>query len=253
MKQLTTILLIAFWPFHLNADMIKTAEAGVVYNLGMELEVQIDSLGKELPKSWDDFETIGMMKNGLLKHQLFQAKTINSFALVPTAPIIEAQPGISQEYQGHRLFLISKKENFTTNKGSGRYAILIKPQELDSQPMRIFADFIPEGTAKLILNKIPDFDPARQPLAFEDLSPFEREKQQFQENIRPSKDSLSLEDANQPLERNQQRELGLPDSDSSNEAKDTKENHPHFGWIVAGSFLILILAIMSWLKSHDPK
>lgn len=156
---------------------------GVCQNLEADVAFRLDHEGKAIPVTWDDLVTVEKMKNGMVKHQLNTAKAINSFALVPGSPKIGVGPGISQDYGGHHLFLISRVENFTRNSGSGRCAILIKPQDLDSKPVRTFSYFIPEDAAKAILRTIPNFDPEVQPLAFEDLSPFEEADRKFRQAV----------------------------------------------------------------------
>lgn len=158
-------------------------EMSACKEIGFFLSFRLDNERKGIPEKWDDLVLVEKMKGGMVKHQLEMAQAINSFALVPDSPMISASPGISRDYSGHRLFLISRVENFTKSSGSGRCAILIKPEEPDSTPIRIFSYFIPEETARLILKTIPDFDPAEQPLAFEDLSPFEEAERQFREML----------------------------------------------------------------------
>jgi hypothetical protein len=247
MKQFTTILLIALLPFVSNADTRKTAEMRVSNDLVMEIIVQLDSPDKALPKSWDDFESIGMMKNGLLKHQLFRAKTMNSFALVPGAPVIDPQLEISREIRGHRLFLISREEKFIKSQGHGRYVILVKPEELDSKPIRIFSHFIPEETAEQILNKIPDFDPAEQPLAFDDLSPFEQEQKQYHESVRKPGDPPPDE---ADLGGRLRQDAGPPSMRSSD---DTTEGITNVGWIAAVSVVCFLLLLLAVYRLRKPK
>jgi hypothetical protein len=158
-------------------------EMGVCQSLEFDIAYRLDHEGKGVPSKWNDFVTVERMQSGMVEHQLGTAKAINSFALVPGAPVIGEGPGISPDYIGHRLFLISRAENFTKNSGSGRCAILIKPKDLDSKPSRTFSYFIPEEAAKAILRTIPSFDPEAQPLAFEDLTPFEEADRKFRQAV----------------------------------------------------------------------
>jgi hypothetical protein len=160
----------------LKANSTIEAEMAFCRDLESSLNYQFIDDEKDLPTSWDDFAEIGMIKKKLLPRNSIQLKTINSLALVPGAPVIHAQPGIPGEYQGHRLFLISRTENITKPSGPGRYAILIKPEELDSRPIRTYSYFIPEETAQIILKQIKGFDPQEQPLAFEDVDRLEHDK-----------------------------------------------------------------------------
>jgi hypothetical protein len=234
MKLFTTFFLIAFWPLLSKADSRMTAEMIVSNNLVGEMYVQIDSIDQELPKSWDDFESIGMMKNQSLKHQLFRAKIINTFALVPGAPVIASQPGISREYYGHRLFLVSRVETFTKSQGGGRYAILIKPEELDSKPVRIFSHFIPEEIAELILKQVSSFDPERQPRAFQDLSVFEKEQSRIRDNLTVASSESPVYD---PLGRN----LSSGSSDVDKGAFDFKATSIWVLVALAAAFILILI------------
>lgn len=164
-----------------NANSTSSAELVICREIESNLLNQFIDEHKNLPVSWAEFEGISMTKRGLLQYQSFRAKTINSLALVPGAPIIKSQLGIPREYSGWRLFLISRDKNFTKTSGDGRYAILIKPEELDSKSMRTYSYFIPEETAQIILKQINGFDPQKQPLAFENIDQLEQNKKSRQD------------------------------------------------------------------------
>lgn len=181
------VLFFLFSSIFSNADVKKSAQMGVCSFLQGLLEFQVFHESKDLPTSWETFEVIGTMKKGSSKKQLFEMKTINSFALVPSLPIIQSEPGIPGDYQGNRLFLISREENVTKASGRGRCAIFIKTEGSSSKPVRTFSYFIPEETAQIILKQIGGFDPQKQPLAFENLPELEKEEKQFQDNISPPK------------------------------------------------------------------
>lgn len=248
MKTVLMVLLVSLISSFSEGSTKSISGIRICNSLVGELYVFRESGKKDLPKSWDAFESIRLMKSGSLKHQLSRAKIINSLSLVPGSPIIDADPRIPREYRGLRLFLISREGSFIDSSGSGRCAILIKPEELDSKPLVIYSDFITEDTAKLILSKIPNFDPAHQPLAFKDLTPFELEKKQFRDNIRTPDDRLPLEEANETTEERPHRESHRSTSNSLNETKEAKEAHPISWWIIASSIAVLILALVSWLK-----
>lgn len=178
MKKLLITISFAFGFLHsAEADSkAVSSEMRVCRFLERLLDFQINHEKRELPTSWETFDVIGLMKKNPLKQQLFESRVVNSFALVPDTPLIQPQPGISPDYLGHRLFLISREQNITKSAGNGRCVILIKPVELDSQPVRIYSDFIPEETAQIILKQIKGFDPQKQPLAFENIEQLERDK-----------------------------------------------------------------------------
>ena len=253
MKTVLMLLLVPLISSFSEGSTKSISGIRICNSLVGELYVFLESGRKDLPKSWDAFESIRLMKSGSLKHQLSRANIINSLSLVPGSPIIDEYPGISRDYRGLRLFLISREEIFTESSGSGRCAILIKPEELDSKPLMIYSDFITEDTAKLILSKIPNFDPAHQPLAFEDLSQFQIEKKQFRDNIRTPNARLPLEEADETTEEHPQRDSHQSTSNSLNETKEAKKAEFISWWIIASSIAILILALVSWLILRRSK
>jgi hypothetical protein len=214
MKAFIRITLIALsFSMFSNANSTISAKMMICIEIESNLLYQFVNVRKDLPVSWDEFQTISMTKSGLLQYQTFRAKTINSFALVPGAPIIQPQPGISREYSGHRLFLISRDETFTKTPVSGRYAILIKPEELDSKPVQTYSHFIHEETAQIILKQIKGFDPQRQPLAFENFDQLERNKKSQQDQL------------NQQVEK-QLKEMGklVPNDEPITDSKEFTRN-----------------------------
>jgi hypothetical protein len=123
--------------------------------------------GKEIPEGWGELMQIDYMKREATPSASY-FKAINSFALVPHAPLVKKQKEISTEYSGARLFLISRYKIYTNARAPGRCVILIFPSVDKFEKNTIAAYFIPETTAQLILAQIPDFDPTAQPLAFDD-------------------------------------------------------------------------------------
>jgi hypothetical protein len=123
--------------------------------------------GKEIPEGWSDYIQISYMKKEATPSASY-FKAVNSFAIVPNAPLIKKQKEISTEYSGARLFLISRYKIHTDSLGPGRCVILLYPSSEKIDKVTSAAYFIPETTAQLILAQIPDFDPTAQPLAFDD-------------------------------------------------------------------------------------
>ena len=118
MKKLSIFALLAFCLSALsNAESRGTAQMTVCGSPESTLIDDFIGAKKGLPTSWDDFEEIALLKKGSLQLDSFRIKTTNSFALVPGAPVIQAESGISRDYQGRRLFLISREENLTKSLG----------------------------------------------------------------------------------------------------------------------------------------
>lgn len=176
----------------LTAGGRRSAEFGVCNDMAMSLDFRLNHENKELPNTWDDFEMIRVMKKGTMKHQLFSAKTINSFALVPGAPEIKPQTGIPYEYPGYRLVFISREGGRSKSSGIGRYALLADPGGKNSKQFPVYSVFFPENLAQIIIKQIDGFNPKNQPLAFDDLTPFEREDKEFRKNNFRGFDNLSI-------------------------------------------------------------
>jgi hypothetical protein len=123
--------------------------------------------GKKIPEGWSDLMQIHYMKKEV-SPSASEFKAFNSFALVPSSPVINKHKEIPAEYIGMRLFLISRYKIHTNSLAPGRCVILIYPPTQKSDEVTSNAYFIPETTAQLILAQIPDFDPTAQPLAFDD-------------------------------------------------------------------------------------
>jgi hypothetical protein len=166
-------------------------EMRVCQSLAMELSVYWEE-SEKLPISWEDFDSVKFAKNGKLKHQLSRVKAYNSLALLPSFPTIIDKPGVSREHIGCKLYLISRNEEIARTGVKGRYAVLIKTEALDSSPIMFFSAFITEKEAQTILRDIQNFDPDNQPLAFDDLTPFELEDKEFRKNNFRGFDNLSI-------------------------------------------------------------
>lgn len=127
-----------------------------------------------LPSSWDEIEPVLEIRKMDPRGLLYTMKTINSFALVPGAPVISKEPGISREYYGKRLFLISRAEEPVQSHSPGRCVVLIDPEGIDAKALRTYSYFIPEASAQLILGQIEGFDPKKTSVAFENLPVIEK-------------------------------------------------------------------------------
>lgn len=173
MKFLQT-LWIVFLCSCLNCEATSRGnrKLGVAYLLEGSLRGKLSN--QPLPDSWDEIEPVVEIRKMDPRGSLHVMKTINSFALVPGAPVIIKEPGISYEYYGKRLFLISRSEDVIPPDSPGRYVILIDPEGTDPKTMRAYSYFIPEATAQLILGQLKVFDPKKTSVAFENLPAIEK-------------------------------------------------------------------------------
>ena len=142
-------------------------ETNVIRQITMCVYDDFTSASKGLPSTFDSIPS--------LREWVDRDKSIVSFinrlAVVPGSPTIRPERGISNSLTNCQLFAISRNNSFDKvlssegddKESGGRHSILINEGD-------IHAIWIPENQAQLILNQIKDFDPTKQPLAFQDYS-----------------------------------------------------------------------------------
>lgn len=140
--------------------------------------------GKPLPSSFDEMPLVRQ----LMENSPSQIALINTLAIVPNTHEIESGQGILRDRWGRRLFAISRTWNYDYSKegankrspmDGGRFAIMISPDQSSAAP-----SWIPEPEARLILQQVDGFDPAKQPLSFLDLAQAAAEKSRNQRDPR---------------------------------------------------------------------
>ena len=174
MKKILKFSLFVFVIFYSCAEC-RADPLTLSGSLALQLDTSLNDRREELATSWDDFIQIQMIKNGSSAKDGFTIKTLNSFALVPGSPVIENRPGIPREFVGYRVFLTSREET-TLRKERGRCMIFVKLSGTPDGRTRILSPFVPEERAQHILNQFPDFDPTKQPVAFDDVFIYKNRK-----------------------------------------------------------------------------
>ena len=241
----------------INSAFAKTGfpkEWGVARMLTSSIYRNELSGGKRIPDTWEDMIEISWTKSGRISQSSYYIKLVNSFALVPTCPVIKKDSKIPNEYSGKRLFLISRYQIYTASANQGRCMILIDRSSAESGVVISAPYFIPEATAQLIMAQIPGFDPTQQPLAFDDdfllanknkfqgeyldstIRSIEENKQAeaksgslHQSNIFPKKDKDGIQKSLQKIQA----------------AKDANPLYRNFTtWLVTG--ISLILGVIFW-------
>ena len=139
----------------------------------------------ELPRRFEDI--VGLRESASKEQHTIPL--INQLAIVPLAPQIQSGLGIENNYAGYKLFAISRTESFdkvfSERKSSGRYSLLIKADHSD-----IFVMWIPEVQARIIIAQIKDFDPEKEPLAFQELVKDGIRAPMFQSDLEVNKSSV---------------------------------------------------------------
>ncbi len=183
------IILIAFLLGTVNAAIahnLETPTLGICRRLAMIVWDEVIREGHTLPESWDEIPGIGRIRNDPSVMNPSELAIINTLAIVPHAPEIVPEPGISRDHSERRLFVIGRKSsfdhapsdhNFDPLKG-GRFAILVAPDASD-----IVATWIPEPEARIILKQIEGFDPSAQSLAFKNIAQLEFEKEERHQRL----------------------------------------------------------------------
>lgn len=171
MRQPTTFLALILF----LSSPCRGGEGAYEITVCMDLAAQLSydfrrENGDVLPEKWEDFMGIRMLKDGKLDEDVGYMEAINSMSLVPGAPVIRADPRISQEFVGFGLLMISKENtSYDRLDGDGRYAILVGPKTENPNDRLFPTHFVPKISADAILAQIPEFDPTNQPLAFPDV------------------------------------------------------------------------------------
>lgn len=130
--------------------------------------------GKPLPVSFEDMPYLRECAENQWADRPHEFELLNDLVVVPYAPAIKKEQGISSNRAGLRLFAISRTWNFDyARKGfvrsdpmaGGRFVILIS-----ENPLSVAPSWIPEQEARTILNQVSDFDPAKQPSSFDEFA-----------------------------------------------------------------------------------
>ncbi|MES2921032.1 MAG: hypothetical protein V4819_05780 [Verrucomicrobiota bacterium] len=242
MKSLQTLLLVILCSC-LSCE--ATSKGNSKLNVASFLERSL--IGKlsnqPLPSSWDEIEPVVEIRAMDPRGWVFAMKTINSFALVPGAPVIIKDPGISGDYYGKRLFLISRSEDFVAPDSSGRYVILIDPEGTDPNAIRTYSHFIPEATAQIILGQLKGFDPKKTSVAFEDLPVIEK---------RFDAEQKELDDFAKTLRSKPKQRPGsdLPPHSADTPAADVTPAFRTVEWSVAG---VIAAGLVFWYLRKKTK
>lgn len=230
----------------------------ILRNLTIAIKDEYVTDNKRLPESWDDIPMIQNMKSDLSSQNPRELKVINMLALVPNSPIVQDIPNSLIKLRNMKLFAISRSEGIdpvfskkvaATTEG-GRYVILVSPDMSD-----IFVNWISEAEAQVILRQLKEFDPAKQPLAFVDITESERA-------VETRNDAFRSQITEAYNEKNPQ----LPENESTNQRVqknrdfyqiDSGENvngrvtHSFGWWLIAG--FVALASIIAWLKSRMSK
>lgn len=223
MKSLITGLLLLICFSNGSLARVDITSSKAVYK-DVTLIIWNDYLreGKELPVSWKEIPTLKEMVADQSVRHADAFKVLNSMAIVPGAPIIFAEPGVSTIFSGRRLFAIAKKWDFENSKpglssdplDGGRNAILITADGSD-----VISNWIPEGQARLILKRLNDFKPEEQPPEFKSI------------------DGISQIDA--------ANGKGRVANVASPGTSIGEEHHSVWKWIL---FLVALIAVIAFLK-----
>jgi hypothetical protein len=243
------LIIVATWflvSFHSILARSEMSQARYACNM-IELAIwdEFVSQGKPLPSSWDDITSFREMKKNMSTQSINTLRHINAFALVPNAPVIHAEAGISRNISDRRLFAIgriaefhlpSAKSNDETTQ-QGRYVILVtvNGDKTDSC-------WVLESEVQLILKQINDLDLNKQQLAFDDLDSFELARREAQ-----NRSVQEIQQHQKIVEKHESNASPLRDEPKSDNSKD------YVNWIVSG-WIILILVVCSVLyyRIHPP-
>lgn len=193
------------------------------------------SQGKKLPVSWDEIQAIQEMKQNHSSYPAGEFRLFNSLALVPGSPIIKQEAGISQNHSNRKLFAVSRISNFDYAEkdhvqnaaDAGRFVMLVSSDNSEIAP-----SWIHESEIQLILKQLNGFEPANEPLAFDQVEEYEREQKTRQELL-----DKDIRDSRKPR-------FSKSDGDSipAVASGGEPENHREL-WILGA---ILVCAFLLW-------
>jgi hypothetical protein len=231
-----------------EARSFESARAVIYGSVSMSIAVELIEQGKSIPDSWEGIPLVSeMLKNPQLSSNFSRLKVINSMALIPGAPAIQQEEGIPKRYWGCRLFAVSRdqlgpRETLDPVTGEfhrGRYCVSINGADRGSMGVRI-----EESEAQLIFKQFNNFDPAKQPLAFEETTA-ENGKPSYK--LRVQSAASNSDTITQPT-IHQKQELSLqsqrPESPILLGTKEQKTIIPQsvnyrFAWIITGIIFII--------------
>lgn len=186
--------------------------------------------GEDLPGS---FESIASLRKILEAHPKM-IQNLNEFTIVPEAPNIQPAQGLAHEFSGNRLFAISRTSDLQARK-VGRFVLFAT-----SNGSSVFPYWIPEPQFQIILKQLKGFDPAKQPLAFQDLAQGDAEKAPRQKSSNLNEDSV----------KGDRHPLSPAESSDKRTSKKPSDSQPL--WIVAG-IIFLISVIGYWIRKRRCK
>ena len=207
-------------------------EANVIRQVTMCIFDDFMSGKKELPILFDNIPTLKEWAN----RDAYIISSVNRLAIVPSSPIIQPEQGVSNKFFNYRLFAISRNKSFdkifsmegVDQKLGGRHSILIKADNSD-----IYVMWIPEKEAQIILKQLKGFDPAKQPLAFQDLAQGDAGKAPRQRSPNHNEDLVKGEP--HPL---------LPDQ-ANIKRTFKKPSESHSFWIIGG--IIFLISVIGYV------
>lgn len=248
-----------------------TPMAMTAYGVASEARAEFEATGRWSPMD----KLISIEQSALRAKAPGKLILFNTLAGVPGTPIIS--DGVNLKYSGFRLYAISRIPNFERaytleeKETGGRFAVLFKEQNGKVTNMEI--PWIVESDAQVILQKTGGFDPRKAPFVFEDtyvklggkienlykINNFEKLEKHpdppdgSQSKISESPEASSQQDNSKneaALERSEKSRL-LDESKSSEAIEKT--THPLLKGIIGGSIVLLVIALVGWLKSRNSK
>jgi hypothetical protein len=220
-------------------------ETSIVYgNISMVITWEFIDQGKSLPTSWEEISMVReMLENPTSSSNFYRLKIINSMALIPGAPRIRQEKGIPHNYWGCRLFAVSRDKNLdygiidpvTGKSAGGRYCAAACDTKEGSMGV-----WINESEAQLIFKQFSNFDPAKQPIPFEETTT-ENGKASYKLRV-PSSASDSDTITQSTVNQKQERMLQLQKSESSSPQPQEKS----WLWLIG----LLVLSIVGFSTKY---
>ena len=200
-----------------------TPDIQIFQQLQLCMQEDIFDRKKELPTSFEELTSL----RRILKENRRMIQHLNNFTIVPGNPIINPSQELSLNLVGNRIFATCRTSNLQPSR-IGRIVLLAA-----SNGSSVFPHWIPEPQFQIILKQLKGFDPAKQPLAFQDLAQDLAEEAPIQKSSNLNKNSVKGERHTYPPDQ-----LNMKGA-----AKEPGDSQPL--WIVGG--IIFLISVIGYV------
>jgi hypothetical protein len=195
MKHIYLIFCCYFSLFGTLLARSEMSEQNMIFRqIAMCLQEDNAEQSLKIPNRFDDVNSIKQM----MTKSPYLLKYLNLLSIVPNTPVIKSHIDMVNGLKTYKLFAMNRvpcfdkvlAQNGPSRIHGGRFLFLINIDGNEYNPK-----WIPEPEVQFILKQLKDFDPEKQPLAFQDLNSEKGQRPPI-ENARNSAQPLPSEATN---------------------------------------------------------